>query len=81
MTLEDLKKHVRPLAWKEEVANTFIPFNCIDPTEAIVKINSLSWFCYADLRKYRTKEEAMQAVEEYNIRELAKFFILEDTDN
>ena len=78
MTLEELKKHVRPLAWKEDVANTFIPFNCIDPTAVIVKINSLSWFSYADLRKYRTKEEAMQSVEEYHIRELAKFLDLEE---
>ena len=80
MTLEDLKKHVRPLAWKKEydTGSSFILINCIDERVFIFQNRGGTWFSYADCENYPTKKEAMQAVEEYHLRELAKFFDLED---
>lgn len=80
MTLEDLKKHVRPLAWKKEydTGSSFIPINCIDERVFIFQNRGGTWFSYADCENYPTKKEAMQAVEEYHLRELAKYFKLED---
>ena len=42
MTLEDLKKHVRPLVWREEddAKNSFLPINCIDEKVFIFKNKS-----------------------------------------
>lgn len=80
MTLEELKKHVRPLAWKKEydTGSSFIPINCIDERVFIFQNRGGTWFSYADDHNYPTKEEAMQSVEEYHLRELAKFFDLEE---
>lgn len=80
MTLEELKKHVRPLAWKKEydTGNCFIPTNCIDLSAFIFPNVNGTWYSYADHQNYPTKEEAEQSVEEYHLRELAKFFELED---
>lgn len=79
MTLEDLKKHVRPLIWeKDERDSSFIPINCIDRYAFVSHGNNWMWYSYADDKEYETKEEAMQSVEEYHLRELAKFFDLEE---
>ena len=79
MTLEELKKHVRPLVWKkEECTNAFLALNCIDLSAFIFQNESGTWFSYADDQNYPTKEEAMKSVEEYHLRELAKYFKLED---
>lgn len=80
MTLEELKKHVRPLAWKKEydTGSSFIPINCIDERVFIFQNANGTWYSYADEQNYPTKEEAMQSVEEYHLRELAKYFDLED---
>lgn len=80
MTLEELKKHARPLAWENEyeLNNILRPINCVDK-DAFVCLNpDGTWFSYAGNKNYPTKEEAMQSVEEYHLRELAKFFDLED---
>lgn len=79
MTLEDLKIHARPLVWKkDERDNSLIPTNCIDRHAFISKLVNWRWYSYADDKEYETKEEAMQSVEEYHLRELAKFFDLEE---
>ena len=81
MTLEGLKKHAKPLVWEEqeERSNAFLPLNCIDKDTFIYKGERGAWFSYADIiRSCPTKEEAMQHVEEYHLRKLAKFFDLED---
>ena len=79
MTLEELKKHARPLVWeKEEGTNAVLPLNCIDTDAFIFHNESGTWFSYADDQNYPTKEEAIQSIEEYHLRELAKFFDLED---
>lgn len=78
MTLEDLKKHARPLVWEKEDNNVFLPINCIDVSAFIFHNESGTWFSYADDQNHPTKEAAMQSVEEYHLRELAKFFDLED---
>ena len=81
MTLEDLKKHVRPLVWKKEnIINTFTPINCIDARVFILENKSGTWFSYADCKNYPTKAAAMQSVEEYHLRKLAKLFFLEETE-
>ena len=83
MTLEDLKKHVRPLAWKKEydTGSSFIPINCIDERVFIFQNRGGTWFSYADCENYPTKEEAMQSVEEYHLRELAKYFDLDEPND
>lgn len=78
MTLEDLKKHIRPLKWKENADHSFSPRNCIADIAFIFRNKNGEWISYTDCREYQTKEEAMQYVEEYHIRELAKFFELEE---
>ena len=80
MTLEDLKKHIRPLEWKEEPYGSLRASNYImdDRGELIFKRKNGEWMSCSDCRAHQTKEEAMQAVEEYHIRELAKFFELEE---
>lgn len=81
MTLEELKKHARPLVWeKEEGTNVFLPINCIDISAFISQNENGTWFNYVNDHDHPTKEEAMQSVEEYHLRELAKFFELEDED-
>ncbi|WP_298574699.1 hypothetical protein [uncultured Porphyromonas sp.] len=78
MTLEDLKKHVRPLVWeKDERDNSLIPTNSIDKHAFVSHGRSWTWYSYADDKEYTTKVEAMQAVEDKHLRELAKFFELE----
>ena len=80
MTLEELKKHAKPLVWEKEygLENTLLPINCVDK-DAFVCLNpDGTWFSYADNKNHPTKEEAMQSVEEYHLRELAKLFELEE---
>lgn len=79
MTLEELKKHARPLVWeKDERDGSLIPTNCIDRHAFVSHGRSWTWYSYADDKEYETKEEAMQSVEEYHLRELAKYFDLEE---
>ena len=80
MTLEELKKHVRPLTWGKQydTGTCFIPVNCIDERVFIFQNTDGTWFGYGDGKNHPTKEEAMQSVEEYHLRELAKYFKLED---
>lgn len=79
MTLKELKKHTRPLVWEKNcVDNSLSPINCIDRAAFICQTQNWMWYSYADDEKYHTKEEAMQSVEEYHIRELAKFFDLDE---
>lgn len=80
MTLEELKKHVRPLAWKKDEKHELFTTNCISGYSFVVLNKKQKWYSHADDRLYETKEEAMQSVEEYHLRELAKFFKLEDED-
>ena len=78
MTLEDLKKHVKPLSWINPDPTISIATNYIGEHGSIEKIEDGAWISYADHRLHPTKEEAMQSVEEHHLRELAKFFELED---
>lgn len=79
MTREELKKYVLPLEWKKvKGSNSFLAINCIDISSFIVQRKDGTWYSYVDDQNYRTKEEAMQSVEEYHLRELAKFFDLEE---
>ena len=80
MTLEDLRKHVKPLRWCElgdEMARAIdsianVKYNFIEMNE------DGTWLSYCDGKRYPTKEDAMRSVEEYHLRELAKYFDLED---
>lgn len=79
MTFEDIRKSARPLVFeKDERDSSFIPTNCIDRHAFISETRNWTWYSYADDKEYDTKEEAMQSVEEYHLRELAKFFDLEE---
>ena len=80
MTFEELKRTARPLVWEKEndTGGPFIPINCIDEKAFIFQNVNGTWFGYVDGKNHPTKEEAMQSVEEYHLRELAKFFYLED---
>lgn len=78
MTLEELKKHVKPLRWNNLDPTISIATNYIGEHDSIEKIEDGTWISYADYRLHPTKEEAMQSVEEHHLRELAKFFDLED---
>lgn len=81
MTLEDLRKHARPLVWEEdEWDGSLNPTNCIDRTVFVAQMWSGKWYSHADDKVYDTKKEAMQSVEVRHLRELAKFFDLEDED-
>lgn len=78
MTLEDLKKHVRPLVWeKDKLEDAFVPINCMNRNVFILHTRNCRWYSNAEYKEYETKEEAMQSVEEYHLRELAKYFELE----
>lgn len=83
MTIEELKKHVRPLVWKKEydTGRSFIPINCIDEKVFIFKNRGGTWFSHADCENYPTKKEAIQSVEEYHLRELAKYFDLDEPND
>lgn len=78
MTLEDLKKHVRPLVWVEFGKNLAAPKDHVVMHDFIHKNRNGTWYSSFDGKNYSTKEEAMQSVEELHIRELAKFFELEE---
>ena len=80
MTLEELKKHVRPLKWVEFGESLARPIDHIAHLDFIEMSEDGTWFSNYDRESYPTKEEAMQSVEEYHLRELAKFFELEDED-
>lgn len=81
MTLEDLKKHARPLVWElDKTDGSILPINCINTSAFILQNEDGTWYSYVNDWNYPTKEEAMQSVEEYHLRELAKFFELEDED-
>lgn len=82
MTLEDLKKNARPLVWKkDELENAFVPINCIDGNVFILHTRNCRWYSNAEYEEYETKEEAMQSVEEYHLRELAKYFDLDEPND
>lgn len=79
MTLEDLKKNAKALEWEEsESPHSFHAINAVAYCSFIIEISSGEWEIHGFGKVYPTKEEAMQAVEEYHIRELAKFFELEE---
>nr|DAT16131.1 MAG TPA: hypothetical protein [Caudoviricetes sp.] len=82
MTLEDLKKHAKPLVWENDelVSRTCLPNNQEGIYSFIFIYRRGSGKYYSNIgdKGYETKEEAMQSVEEYHLRELAKFFELED---
>lgn len=79
MTLEDLKKHARSLDWDEsEIPHTFSTINAVAYCPFIIETSTGEWEIHGFGRVYPTKEEAMQSVEEYHIRELAKFFVLDE---
>lgn len=79
MTIEELKKHVRPLVWElDKTDGSILPINCINISAFILQNEDGTWYSYVNDWNYRTKEEAEQSVEEYHLRELAKFFELED---
>lgn len=77
MTLAELKKHVKPLRWHDLDPTISIATNCIGVHDSIEKIEDVTWISYADRKIHPTKEEAMQSVEEYHLRELAKYFDLD----
>ena len=78
MTLEDLKKNARPLVWKESGnPHTFSTINAVAYCPFIIENSTGEWEIHGFGRVYPNKEEAMQSVEEYHIRELAKFFVLD----
>lgn len=79
MTLEELKKHARPLAWfPEQGTDAYIAVNCIDPRTFIFPNIDGTWYSYADDQNYDTREEAEKSAEEYHLQELAKYFILDE---
>lgn len=82
MTLEDLKKHAKPLVWENDelVSRTCLPNHQegIYSFIFIYRSESGEYHNNIDDQGYPTKEEAMQYVEEYHLRELAKFFEIDD---
>jgi hypothetical protein len=78
MTLEELKKHAKPLRWCEFGNELARPIDHIAQLDFIEMNEDGTWLSNYDRKSYPTKEEAMQSVEEYHLRELAKFFELED---
>lgn len=80
MTFEDLKKHVRPLVWEKDEKLELFTTNCISGYSCVALNKEQKWYSLAADRLYETKEEAMQSVEEFHLRELSKFFILDEED-
>ena len=80
MTFEDLKKHVRPLVWEKDEELELFTTNCISGYSCVALNKEQKWYSLAADRLYETKEEAMQSAEEFHLRELSKFFILDEED-
>lgn len=80
MTSEDIKKHVRPLVWEKDEKLELFTTNCISGYSCVALNKEQKWYSLAADRLYETKEEAMQSVEEFHLRELSKFFNLEEED-
>lgn len=81
MTLEELKKLIKPLVWEELNGDeTLWAPNCIDPSTFIFQNEDGTWYSYADDQDHNTKEEAMESVEELHVRELARRLYLDDED-
>lgn len=80
MTLEDLRKHVKPLRWCELGDEMARPIDCIAKIQCdFIEMNEDgTWLSYYDGKRYPTKEDAVRSVEEFHLRELAKYFDLED---
>lgn len=79
MTLEELKKHIRPLVWEaEEGSDVYKAVNCIDPAMYIFPNTDGTWYSYADGYNHSTREEAEKSAEEYHLQELEKYFILDE---
>nr|DAN81947.1 MAG TPA: hypothetical protein [Caudoviricetes sp.] len=78
MTLEELKKHARPLVWEKDEKLELFTTNCISGYSCVALNKEQKWYSLAAGRLYETKAEAMQSIEEYHLRELVKFFNLED---
>lgn len=81
MALEELKKHVKPLRWHNPDPTISIATNYIGEHASIEKIEDGTWISYADCGLHPTKEEAMRSVEEYHLRELAKYFDLDEPND
>ena len=81
MTFEELKKRARPLVWEDDelVSNPCLPYlEGICSFIFIYRAEDGEYHSNIVDQGYTTKEEAMQAVEEKHLRELAKFFELEE---
>lgn len=80
MTLEELKKHAKPLVWEDDelVSEPFLPYlGGICLPIFIYRAEDGEYHNNIVDQGYTTKEEAMQSVEEYHLRELAKYFDLD----
>lgn len=81
MTLEDIKKHARPLVWEND---ELISRTCLPDKEGVYSFifvyqwDDGKYYNTLEDEAYDTKKEAMQYVEEYHLRELAKFFDLDE---
>lgn len=84
MTYGDIKKHARPLVWEND---ELISRTCLPDKEGVYSFISVyqwddgKYYNTLEDEAYDTKKEAMQSVEEYHLRELAKFFDLEDPND
>ena len=78
MTLEELRKYVKPLRWCEFGDKLARPISHVLPFDFIEMSEDGTWISYYDGESYTTKEEAMRSVEEYYLRQLAKCFDLEE---
>lgn len=83
MTFEEIKKHAKPLVWEDDelVSEPCLPYlDGISLPIFIYRVEDGEYHSNIVDQGYTTKEEAMQAVEDKHLRELAKFFELEDED-
>lgn len=81
MTLEDLRKHIKPLTWCEFGDGLAAPISHVLSFDFIEKNEDGTWISCYDGESYPNKEEAMRSVEEYHLRNIAKCFNLEDTND
>ena len=79
MTLEDLKKKARPLYLRKE-GSIYETMICAGRSAYIEQEQSQKWWNSVTNNRYETKEDAIRALEEIHLRNLAKLFDLEEEE-
>ena len=77
MTLEDLKKEARPLYLRKE-GSIYETMICVGRLAYIEQERSGKWWNSVTNNRYETKEDAIRALEEIHLRNLAKHFDLDE---